>query len=144
MTAQGLPAVAASPRLKVCSLCGEALPITAFHRRGHHVRSGVRAACRSCTSKRAKTIRDAQKAQKTFESEARQKAAVRRATRAAVEAGLLKPEPCKACGAQQVEAHHPRYDGVDPHLEVKWLCRSCHALEHGVRDWTKQLPLPIK
>ena len=38
-----------------------------------------------------------------------------------------------------MQAHHPSYEVEDAHLKVVWLCQSCHALEHGVRDWTKQV-----
>ena len=133
-----------SPRRKVCSCCGQELPITAFHRRAHHVRSGVRAACRACTAERAKAARDAKKPQLAIgDAQARRRAAVRQATRAAIRTGVLSPEPCRDCGVVEVEAHHPRYDGPDPHLDVVWLCRRCHAREHGVQDWTRQLPLPL-
>lgn len=51
----------------------------------------------------------------------------RLATRRAIEAGKLMREPCLRCGAVKVEAHHEDY--ARP-LEVKWLCRRCHAAEH--------------
>lgn len=129
----------ASPRRKVCSICHKELPIAAFHRRQHHVRSGIRAACRRCTAQRAKEIRDAKG--KVATEDERRRNEVRRATRAAIKAGQLVAKPCEVCGTVEVEAHHPRYDGPDAHLDVKWLCRHHHALEHGVRDWTRQLEL---
>ena len=46
--------------------------------------------------------------------------------------GWLKPQPCQECGDTKVQAHHPDYDRP---LDVIWLCRPCHVLEHH--------PLPV-
>jgi hypothetical protein len=35
--------------------------------------------------------------------------------------------PCQICGAERTDAHHADYS---KHLEVRWLCRSCHLREH--------------
>ncbi len=51
------------------------------------------------------------------------------------------PEPCRVCGAPDVEAHHRDYDAPDAHLQVDWLCGQHHALEHGTQPWTKQTEL---
>jgi len=85
-----------SPRRKVCSICHKELPIAAFHRRQHHVRSGIRAACRRCTAQRAKEIRDAKG--KVATEDERRRNEVRRATRAAIKAGQLVAKPCEVCG----------------------------------------------
>ncbi len=46
--------------------------------------------------------------------------------------------PCEVCGDVEACPHHRSYDGDQAHLEVEWLCRKHHGLEHGKRPWTKQ------
>lgn len=42
--------------------------------------------------------------------------------------GVKPPEKCSRCGKPgRIIAHHPDYSKP---LEVEWLCRPCHALEH--------------
>ena len=41
--------------------------------------------------------------------------------------GYLKREPCKQCGAEKSQAHHPDYSQP---LLVEWFCDSCHKKEH--------------
>ena len=36
-------------------------------------------------------------------------------------------QPCERCGSEESEKHHPDYEKP---LEVIWLCRPCHGLEH--------------
>jgi len=91
------------PRTKQCSQCKRVLPVDAFHRRRHYVRKGVRAACKECTAKTAKET--------GFKPAEPAKERVRRKTRSLVERGELTPEPCKDCGSEDVQAHHPDYEG---------------------------------
>jgi hypothetical protein len=121
---------------KRCTACLQDLPLEAFDRRRHYVKSGVRAACRACTRARAKARRQQQPT-----TTDRSKDAVRARTRAAIARGVLVPAPCAVCGAADVEAHHPRYDGDDAWACVEWLCRLHHAARHGRRPWTRQLDL---
>lgn len=121
---------------KVCSSCKKDLPLTEFHRRRHYIKGGVRAACKTCTAEATKRAR----ARGERKQDAH-KHRVRARTREAIRRRELTPLPCRICGIADVEAHHPRYDGVDPHLEVDWLCKTHHALEHGKHDWTKQMDL---
>lgn len=44
----------------------------------------------------------------------------------ALASGKLLKNPC-ACGSMDVEAHHSDYSKP---LDVLWLCRGCHVLEH--------------
>ena len=46
----------------------------------------------------------------------------------AIKSGVLKRMPCEICGLEPSEGHHRDYDHP---LEVVWLCRSHHKLEHG-------------
>lgn len=45
----------------------------------------------------------------------------------AIKTGKLVRLPCEGCGEAKSEAHHDDYSKP---LEVKWLCRSCHAAAH--------------
>lgn len=50
-------------------------------------------------------------------------------TKRARELGVLVPEPCWHCGAnERIEAHHRNY--YRP-LDVTWLCKPCHGKEHS-------------
>ncbi len=121
---------------KVCSSCGEELPQSAFHRRRHYIRAGVRAACKACTREAGRRAR-AEKPQPVDTTKHR----VRARTRAAIQRGELSPLPCQVCGEVEVVPHHPSYDGDRAHFEIEWLCRKHHGLEHGKRPWTKQAEL---
>ena|SRR5215471_6534448 len=52
-----------------------------------------------------------------------EKIAARNATR------ILRKDPhdCERCGAPNAHAHHDDY--AKP-LDVRWLCRACHGIEH--------------
>lgn len=52
------------------------------------------------------------------------------AVRAALKRGDLISQPCVKCGSDRSEAHH--HKGYEPEhwLDVEWLCRPCHTLEH--------------
>ena len=41
--------------------------------------------------------------------------------------GKLIPEPCKICGNENSQMHHPDYSKP---LAVEWLCRPCHLGVH--------------
>ncbi len=56
-----------------------------------------------------------------------ERALARSIAREARRRGVLVPQPCRDCGAAQVEAHHSDYSRP---LDVTWLCRRCHAAEH--------------
>ena len=42
--------------------------------------------------------------------------------------GKLPPKPCRVCGSEQSEMHHPDYN--DP-FTVEYLCRKHHAQLHA-------------
>jgi hypothetical protein len=53
----------------------------------------------------------------------------------ALRLGILERQPCEHCGDPESFAHHPDYD---KHLDVVWLCKSCHQLTHsGMLNVTK-------
>lgn len=41
--------------------------------------------------------------------------------------GIIKPEPCEACGSKPAQAHH---DDYADQLTVRWLCQPCHMAHH--------------
>lgn len=55
------------------------------------------------------------------------KDAARLRVRRAIEAGVLVRQPCEACGAARVHAHHDDY--CKP-LDVRWLCPEHHREHH--------------
>lgn len=53
----------------------------------------------------------------------------RTAVNNAIRDGRLIRQPCQNCGTtQNVHAHHHDYSKP---LDVEWLCKDCHWLEHG-------------
>lgn len=51
----------------------------------------------------------------------------RRRTMKLVHSGRLVKEPCEACGAAEVVAHHENYRRAE---HVRWVCRRCHQAVH--------------
>lgn len=45
--------------------------------------------------------------------------------------GKLDRKPCEKCGAEKADAHHDDYNKP---LEVRWLCRKCHAEWHSKNE----------
>jgi hypothetical protein len=42
--------------------------------------------------------------------------------------GIIVPQSCEKCGTEKAQKHHEDYSKP---LEVRWLCKACHLLEHG-------------
>lgn len=47
--------------------------------------------------------------------------------RSALKKGLLAKQPCRECGSEDSEAHHPDYSRP---IDVIWYCRLHHRREH--------------
>lgn len=62
-----------------------------------------------------------------LEGDARKRAVCRSYTKNLIRRGELQREPCRDCGDEKSEVHHPDYD--DPR-NVVWLCRTCHLSLH--------------
>lgn len=56
-----------------------------------------------------------------------EKLRARHKLRYAVRKGRLVRQPCERCGATPTHAHHHDYSKP---LDVRWLCRRCHRMEH--------------
>lgn len=41
--------------------------------------------------------------------------------------GKIQKQPCELCGSEMAEAHHDNYNKP---LEIRWLCKKCHAEWH--------------
>jgi hypothetical protein len=41
--------------------------------------------------------------------------------------GTITKEPCRVCGYEKAQAHHPDYSQP---LMIEWYCDSCHKKEH--------------
>jgi len=52
---------------------------------------------------------------------------VRSMVQSAIKSGKLKKDCCEVCGNKKVDAHHDDYNFP---FEVRWLCRTHHALWH--------------
>ena len=50
------------------------------------------------------------------------------ALKSAVRRGIVTPQPCRVCGAEPAEAHHPDYSRP---AHVEWYCRAHHKAEHS-------------
>jgi hypothetical protein len=58
--------------------------------------------------------------------------------RYAISTGIITSKPCEMCGNEKSEAHHNDYRKP---MEVRWLCRKCHTIEHqNLRK--NHVPLP--
>ena len=58
----------------------------------------------------------------------REKQKARRRVQYYLSKGTLKREPCKICGNEKTEAHHPDYNYP---LNIVWLCDRCHKDVHN-------------
>lgn len=52
---------------------------------------------------------------------------VRAKARYAVKRGQIKRLPCERCASERAEKHHDDYSRP---LDVRWLCKPCHAAHH--------------
>ena len=59
---------------------------------------------------------------------AKEKAAAHYEVKKALKDGRLTRQPCEVSGSLESIAHHPDYSKK---IDVRWLCRSEHQLEHA-------------
>jgi len=115
---------------KVCTICGDNKFVTQFHSNG----DGIRGWCKECDVKKRRGKQQKWKDRKNktkLHDPIKEKA--RNAVREAVRSGKLKkPKYCPRC-AKETEARHlhgHHHSGYKDKLNIKWLCRWCHAREH--------------
>lgn len=82
-----------------------------------------KAYCRECTAAVAREYRKTHSATLTPPQRAKNK--VRCKSRHALRKGVLKMEPCVACGDLEVEIHHQDYSRP---MDVTWVCKEHHLL----------------
>ena len=133
---------------KCCTLCGEVKPLVAFFA-DVRASDGKRSRCKVCERHRQRNSEKAREFNRAYnvrhrdrrmESNRRYRLAhpgkgtgrtqaAHRIVQNAVRAGLLVvPWICEQCGAnERLDAHHDDYSKP---LEVRWLCRPCHAKHH--------------
>lgn len=140
------------PDAKRCCVCKQIKPISNFSKR---VRSkdGFEYRCKSCINERISRYYEsnlekaALKKQKlkNRNSELSKKYRQQHPDRntslkifgKAKRIGSVKMEPCRVCGENKSEGHHPDYNHP---LDVVWLCRKHHREVHAMaRDLEKQL-----
>jgi ribosomal protein S27AE len=128
---------------KVCSQCKKEKEIIQFNKR-HLSKDGLNAHCISChrkydrkryelnKEKRKKLVRlynkkNKEKISLRRKEKYKQKDWAREKVRRALKNKLLTKKSCKKCGEWEVQAHHKDYSKP---LDVVWLCRKCHGMEH--------------
>lgn len=126
--------------MRACSWCREVLPVEEFNRR-YDDPDGLQRYCRRCSREKTRAAQrrlrvspeyraaevDHQIAAYNSDPEYRERKIVRVQAYRAFARGVIRPAPCSVCGSPEVEMHHPDYSRP---LEVEWLCRRCHMLEH--------------
>jgi hypothetical protein len=132
---------------KACFKCGEIKPLDAFYRHPQ-MSDGRLNKCKVCTRRDVQENYAKRRAQYRAYDKARYADRYQRGHFRArdlakkraritlqnnvVRGKIVRPSHCEACGvACHPDAHHTDY--ARP-LDVRWLCRTCHAKEHRHRD----------
>lgn len=133
---------------RACTKCGKVKPNRRefFHPDARKAGSGLQARCRECCRAwhrsaqgrevgRAVTKTDhARKrramAMRRWRAKSQDAVKAHRAVAHAVKRGRLQRQPCEKCGAPNGEAHHHKGYAPEHHLDVEWLCKECHVVEH--------------
>lgn len=136
------------PATKTCTKCGGVFARTDFYR-DSAAKDGLRPDCKECNKRRALEWRYANHEkflaymkERSIKPHVRASAitrvrnsiarhperqAAREIVKNAIKRGEMVRQPCKDCGKPNADAHH--HDYTRP-LEVEWLCRRCHGIEH--------------
>lgn len=89
--------------------------------------------CRAC---KAKWARENRPRHKDLSREERKAANARSYANVYQRRGKLLKEPCRHCGSDKAEKHHPDYSKP---LEVVWVCRDCHMALHRAAKYRRAL-----
>ncbi len=103
----------------LCSKCHKPLEINRFRKQSY---------CKTCHAEYMRTNRPKHS---ELSNEQKLKANCRAYTHMYIKRGKLVKQPCEYCGNRSVQAHHDDYSKP---LMVKWLCKECHELHHGIRN----------
>ena len=141
---------------KTCFKCSATKPLTEFYRHPQ-MGDGHLGKCKECTKRDVgERYRVAWDDKVAYERERRRRppghgakrdrlhrqrhpdrAAARTAVARALRSGQLQRKPCEECGAVKAQAHHEDYSRP---LDVRWMCRACHMIEHGKRPYPEVAP----
>jgi len=136
--------------MKTCFKCDRRLPLSEFYRHPM-MGDGHLGKCKACARKDVRENRakkrdyyleyDRERSRSperiagiTASKQRRpERERARRMVHIAVANGtLVKPTRCQECGnGGRIEGHHPDYSKP---LDVMWLCRPCHALQHRFEE----------
>ena len=121
--------------MKVCKECGESLSLDSFHRDLTY-KDGVKSKCKDCVNAQSRAYTKSPEGKESrreirerYKEKNSHKLRAKSILNNAVRDGVIeRPGACTSCGSDQmIEAHHADYDLP---LDVLWLCRPCHNLEH--------------
>lgn len=93
----------------------------------HHSEKGQQAYKKYYEAHKQEFIERAKKSNANHKDERRAQSVVNHN----IERGKLKRQPCEVCGAEKTDAHHDDYNKP---LDVRWLCRRCHADWHSKHE----------
>ena len=119
---------------KTCAKCGVDKERSEFHKK-KAAKDGLNSWCKPCKTAKDVERQRLKRQQMTPEELAfkkKQKKAHRAVENAVRNGTLHKPDCCSACGerksSRELHGHHHDYDKP---LDVEWICRTCHLLDHG-------------
>ena len=124
------------PDTKQCNACNRDLPHSAFltyRRSDHYKEMRLYSICNECKAAKDRAYhmqtkgRRVKKRENEKPRDPRKKRARLAVTNAIAAGRLVVRTTCESCGSSPTQAHHDDYDKL---LDVRWLCRDCHAAVH--------------
>ncbi len=115
--------------MRRCSRCKRTLSVIEFRLISHRSRFPKRSTyCNGCELVRSREFYAAHPKPKQSGGQCHDplKIQARRILQSHVRRGKIKAQPCEICGAK-ADGHHDDYSKP---LEVRWLCRKHHMMEH--------------
>lgn len=122
--------------MKICTQCDTRKPRDKFHKKAR-ASDGLSSWCKACKNSIETKRQQAKRETLTHEQreiKATKKRAHKQVETALYKGSLIKPKRCECCNKvfppREIHGHH--HDYAKP-LEVEWVCRACHYLDHGER-----------